>query len=190
MSGQFIAKVHLAVADLKKQLDPFPNAELLCVAVLVKVDAMHVLHDQVWLPLVAHACIEHARDVFVIEGCEDVLFVMESLDKRGTGGMRRQDLQRYPMRSAAQDPLNQIDRADAPGSQQPNQRIWAEASGRRIAIRSVRGFVQARTVQDGEDAARSCGSAQCSSSTRSRSGSGVLSTRSNKVCNSVQFSES
>jgi hypothetical protein len=73
---------------------------------LVKVDAMDVLHDQVRLPIVAHACIEHARDVFVIEGGEDMLFAMESLDKRGAGRMRRQDLQRYPMRSAAQDPLS------------------------------------------------------------------------------------
>ena len=67
MNDKIAVGVGNRITDVEKQSEAFRNAELAACRSSIEVNAVDVLHDEIWLARVAEAGIEHAGDVGVIE---------------------------------------------------------------------------------------------------------------------------
>ena len=118
------------------------------VAECVQVNAVDILHHEVRLPAIAHAGVQHAGDVGVLERGQDVLFAGKTVRKERPCGVEREDLQRGALQGPACDPFDHVDRADAPGADGANDRVGPDPSvERRRGLHRTDSFCQNKRLR-------------------------------------------
>jgi hypothetical protein len=113
MNDEVAVRVGDGVADVQKELQTILDRQRALVAVGVKMGAVDVLHDQVWLAAFIEPSVEHPGDVGVIERGEDVLLAGEAFYKERSGCVQGEHFQCGALNGASNDALDEVDGTDA-----------------------------------------------------------------------------
>ena len=123
------------VADRREQAKPLVDRQAMGVTVLGDRHAVDVLHREVRLSRVAHAAVEQACDVRMVEAREDLTLRSEPpIDLVGVHPAL-DELERDALLELAVRPLRQIHGAHATAPELPDNAIWAnENAGHQLRV--------------------------------------------------------
>ena len=120
-------RVGNGLADLKEQIEPLSDTEVPVIAECVQMHSVHIFHNQIGLALGSLAGIQHMGDVGVLQRCKNVLFARKAFSEERPGRAAGQHFQGRALYRASNQPLDEVDGANATRTQPANEGVRADS---------------------------------------------------------------